>query len=379
MGLVKIYRNVKIKQWIILLAFWTFIAAMITSQLFFNSIKNGNEPSWINLFIAQLPIWYFWTLISPTILYVVNKYPFDLDKWIKSILVYTVSGIVILLVISNLTLVYMFSVYGYIDLTDTTFEEYSPYFFSRLTNDLLIYGLVVMIIVVVRSYTIRKNNQLNMALMMLKNDQLKNQLTQSQLQALKLQLNPHFLFNTLNTISSLTLLGENNISINVTTKLGDFLRRTLDYEDHQLVTPEKELEFFDLYLEIESIRFKDRLELKREIDPHCMMCKVPNLILQPLIENAIKHGLSKSKYARLIELKISQENESLLMTLFSEGPALSDGFMANEGIGLNNVKHRLEKLYDGNYFFELKNEPLRNGVKSVLRLPINVIWNTDDN
>ncbi len=368
MNLFQTYKNVKAKHWGILWVFWTFMAAMVSSQLYFNSIKNGLEPSWINLFVVQIPISYLWLISSPAILHIVNRYPFDLKKWIRSVAIYIAYGVFILLFLSNLTLFYMFSIYGYIDLTNTTFVQYSPYFFSRLTNDFLIYIFMIVVIVMIRLYTIRKSNELNFALMRLKNDQLKNQLTQSQLQALKLQLNPHFLFNTLNTISSLTLVGEKNSSINVTTKLGDFLRRTLDYEDHQLVSLAKELEFFDLYLDIESIRFKD-LKLEREIDQASLERMVPNLILQPLIENAIKYGIAKSKNARLIELKIQELDGMIKINLFNEGPPL-DNQSISVGTGLKNVENRLKKMYPKNYLFELENDPTRDGVTSTLHIPV---------
>ncbi len=369
MSLFSTYKNFKLNHWGILAIFWTFMAVMISSQLYSNSLKNGLDPSWIDLFMAQLPIWFLWMLASPSILFIVNKYPFDLENWKKPIFYYLIFGFFLLMILSNLTLFYMFSVYGYLDLNTATLEQYSPYLFSRFSNDLVIYLLVLMIIVIVRSYTLRKNNQLKLVLEKLKNDQLKNQLTEAQLQALKLQLNPHFLFNTLNTISSLTLIGESSSSISVTTKLGDFLRRTLDYEEHQLVTLEKELEFFDLYIDIESIRFKDRLEIHKKIDKGCLNEKVPNLILQPLIENAVKYGITKKSNASLIELDIKISEGMLRIELFNEGP-LMEHTEIKEGIGLSNIKKRLQKLYNQNYLLEVLNIPERNGVISILHFPI---------
>lgn len=369
-SLLTTYQQLTLKQWLILLGFWLFLAIIISNQVYFTSIKNGLDPNWSIIFNDQLPIWFLWMLTSPAIIYIVNKFPFEMTDWIKSLAVYLLSGIVLLFFLSNVTLVYMFTIHGYINLSNTSFEEYLPYFISRFTNDFLIYALVLMIIVIARNYSVRKNNQLNIALMKLKNNQLKSQLTQAQLQALKLQLNPHFLFNTLNTITSLTLIGENVVSINMTSKLGDFLRRTLDFEEHQLVSLAKELEFFDLYLEIESVRFKDRLTLKRDVDPTCLKFKVPNLILQPLIENAVKYGIAKSKDAGLIELKISQTDEFIKVELFNEGPFMPEEDKLIKGIGLTNIETRLEKLYEKNHFFEVKNDTLRKGVLSILKLPV---------
>ncbi len=369
-GPLKTYQSISKKQWVILVSFWLIITLIITNQLYFTSIKNGLDPSWLTLFADQLPIWLTWAAMSPFLLYLINAYPFDIKRWVPSLAIHLLFSLLFLLIVSNLTLIYLLTLHQYLDLKTATFGQYLPYFFSRFINDSLIYSLVLMVMIVSRSYSIRKNNELNMALMKLKNHQLQNQLTQAQLQALKLQLSPHFLFNTLNTITSLTLIGERQVSIDVTTKLGDFLRRTLDFEAHQLVTLSKELEFFDLYLEIESVRFKDRLRLVRQIDQDCLSIKVPNLILQPLIENAVKYGISKSRDASLIELKIKRNKDFVEVELFNEGPYLNTDH-SRKGIGLSNIKNRLKKLYHENYSIALKNDELREGVKSILKVPIN--------
>ena len=369
MSLLKTYSSVSLKQWAFLCCFWTFFAVIISGQLYSNSLKNGFDPSWINLFMVQLPIWYLWMFASPLMLYMVNKYPLIQEKWISRAFRYFLFGIALVLVLSNLTLIYMFSVYGYLNLSTVTFSEYAPYLFSRFTNDFLIFVLVQLTLVVVHSYSKHKNNQLNLALERLKNNQLKSQLTQAQLQALKLQLNPHFLFNTLNTISSLTLIGEKTTSVNVTSKLGDFLRRTLDFEEYQLVSVEKELEFFDLYMDIEKSRFKDRIELIKIIDADCLSLRIPNLILQPVIENAIKYGIAKSSEASLIKLEIFANNSRIYISLFNEGPFLKDENI-EEGTGISNVRSRLSKLYGEDFLFNIQNHSTLEGVITKIEMPL---------
>lgn len=367
MKLIATYSAIKKTQWIALFICWTFVAVFISTQLHFNGIKNGIDSRWFQVFTGQLPIWYFWALSTPVLLYIVNRYPLKVNQFWKQLLIYTGFGLVFLLVTTNLTLVYMFLTYGYIDLSQTNLTEYSPYFFSRLANDALIYVFTQAIILTVHSYRLRKQNELEMALMQLKNDQLNAQLTQAQLQALKLQLSPHFLFNTLHTISSLTLIGDHKTSANVTTRLGDFLRITLDYEEQQLVSLQKELEFFNLYLDIESVRFKDRLTIQKEIDQELLGLKVPNLILQPMVENAMKHGIAKSKDARLIRLEISQNDDFLHISLYNDGPLLRE---SHKGIGLQNIKNRLHKLYGDRFSFSLENAASGKGVNSLLSIPL---------
>lgn len=351
-----------------LFIFWTAIAAFISTQLHFNGIKNGVDSQWFVVFRDQLPIWSFWALSTPFLIYLVNRYPLKLEGFWRPLLAYLLFGLVFLFITTNLTLVYMFVAHGYIDLSTTSYSEYSPYFFARIANDTLIYVFTLAVVVTIHSYGLRKQQELDLVLMQLKNDRLSNQLTQSQLQALKLQLNPHFLFNTLHTISSLTLIGEGKISANITTRLGDFLRRTLDYEEQQLVTLSKELEFFDLYLEIESTRFKDRLRIEKTIDQDLLNIKVPNLILQPLVENAVKHGIAKSKDSGLISLEIGQSENRILIKLYNDGPSLKEPILAN--VGLSNIQKRLEKLYNGDFELSLDNDENGKGVNSTLSIPI---------
>ncbi len=369
MKLIETYRRIRAKQWLALLLFWTFVAAFISTQLHFNGIKNGVNSNWFKVFRDQLPIWYFWAISTPFLLYLINRYPLKLEGFLKALLAYLLFGLGFLFVATNLTLVYMFATHGYIDLSTTNYAEYSPYFFSRVANDALIYVFTLAVIITIHSYGLRKQQELDMALMQLKNDRLNSQLTQAQLQALKLQLNPHFLFNTLHTISSLTLIGEGKASANVTTRLGDFLRRTLDYEEQQLVPLAKELEFFDLYLDIESVRFKDRLTIERQIEDNLLAIKVPNLILQPLVENAIKHGIARSKGPGLISLKITRLKDRLQVSIYNDGPLLSR--QISEGIGLSNIQQRLEKLYGRNFNFSLENHASGKGVNSNISIPVN--------
>lgn len=369
MRLIGTYRQIERKQWLALFFFWTFVAAFISTQLHFNGLKNGVDSDWLIVFRDQIPIWYFWALFTPFLLYLVNRYPLRMENLWRPVLAYAIFGLVFLFVATNLTLIYMFITHGYLDLSTTNYAEYSPYFFSRLANDTLIYVFTLAVIITIHSYGLRKRQELDMALMQLRNDRLNNQLTKAQLQALKLQLNPHFLFNTLHTISSLTLIGDRKTSANITTRLGDFLRRTLDYEEQQLVTLAKELEFFDLYLDIESIRFKDRLTIEKQIDHDLLAAKVPNLILQPLVENAVKHGIARNKGPGLIRLEIKKAAGFLRVKIYNDGPLLNGHI--TEGIGLSNIQQRLEKLYGSDFDFSLDNDVSGNGVNSNLSIPIN--------
>jgi len=176
--------------------------------------------------------------------------------------------------------------------------------------------------------------------------ELAGRLAQAQLQALRMQLNPHFLFNTLNAVSSL-MLRDVTAANKMLSRLGELLRLTLEKNDQQEVPLQQEMDFLRRYLEIEQIRFGDRLQLKVEIDSSTLEAAVPNLILQPLVENAIRHAIEPQETAGKIELRSSRDNGRLLLQVSDNGPGLThetakaaDAPEAREPIGLNNTRER---------------------------------------
>src|SRR6185436_7564987 len=173
--------------------------------------------------------------------------------------------------------------------------------------------------------------------------QLQGQLAHAQLQALRMQLNPHFLFNALNSISMLVRGGRSGEAVRMLAGLGDLLRGVLEEERPNEVPLREELDFLTRYLAIEQIR-ADRLQVRMEVAPELMEARVPTLILQPLVENAIRHGISRSSAAGLVEIGARRENGSLLLSVRDDGPGLSAGD-GREGVGLTNTRARLARMY----------------------------------
>ncbi len=190
----------------------------------------------------------------------------------------------------------------------------------------------------------------------LQQSSLKTQLAQAQLRALKMQLHPHFLFNTLHSISSLVLEDPPKAN-SMIARLGDFLRLTLENSDQQLVTLKEETEFLRTYLEIEQVRFGDRLQVAFEIEPVTLSAQVPHLILQPIVENAIQHAVAPRIARSQIQVYANQRNGLLCLEIRDNGPGIvsSDDLVANNGLGLNNVRARLNQIYGQNFRFELTN------------------------
>ncbi len=198
---------------------------------------------------------------------------------------------------------------------------------------------------------------------------------QAQLKMLRYQLNPHFLFNTLNAISTLILDGANETANKAVSRLSDFLRFTLDNDPMSRVTLGSELAALDLYLEIEKVRFGDRLIIEREIESPAENALVPSLILQPLIENAIKYAISPSEEGGTLGISARVQRGMLVIQLSDTGPGLGNGKSDHKssGVGLKNTRERLLHLYGDNQAFTLA-----PNVPSGLVITINMPFEEDD-
>jgi sensor histidine kinase YesM len=202
---------------------------------------------------------------------------------------------------------------------------------------------------------------------------LDTQFARARLQALKMQLHPHFLYNSLNSLSELMredpAAGEEMIH-----NLEKFLQLTVNHNDEQEVLFEKELEFLQCYLAIENVRFQDRLSVKMEIEPLALKVPVPNLLLQPIVENAIRHGIAPRSKPGEIEIRARRNNGVLQLSVRDNGPGLKKSRKKSKvlrsGLGLTNTKERLNQLYGDSYRFELMNAP-EGGLIVSLEIPVN--------
>jgi two-component system LytT family sensor kinase len=196
---------------------------------------------------------------------------------------------------------------------------------------------------------------------------------QAQLKMLRYQLNPHFLFNTLNAISTLILDGANETANMAVSRLSDFLRYTLDNDPMSQVTLGSEMAALDLYLEIEKVRFGDRLVVEKKIEANAREALVPSLILQPLIENAIKYAISPCEDGGTLRISARVQHKTLVLQLSDTGPGFGNGNgnQKSGGVGLKNTRERLQQLYGDNQAFALApNEP--NGVTITINIPYEV-------
>lgn len=180
----------------------------------------------------------------------------------------------------------------------------------------------------------------------LRASELRTQLAQAQLGALKMQLQPHFLFNTLNAIVVLVRQGKRAEAEQGLTRLSDLLRAVLEDRDAQEVPLRRELEYVRLYLSIEQMRFSDRLAIRIEPDPEVLDAAVPQLVLQPIVENAVRHGISRRAGQGTIEIRAFTQDDALHIVTRDDGPGFAQGTSApGHGVGLANVRARLQRLY----------------------------------
>jgi signal transduction histidine kinase len=202
-----------------------------------------------------------------------------------------------------------------------------------------------------------------------KTAELQAQLAKAQLQALQMQMAPHFLFNTLNSIYVL-VKEDSNSACRMIEHLSALLRITLQKAERQLVPLKEELDYIRLYLAIEQIRFQDRLKVLYEIAPEAMNVPTPNFILQPLVENAIRHGISQSPGEGFLRISAKMENNRLKLSVCDNGPGLSRNGSASSGggIGLTNIRERLNQIFGVECTLELINLP-EGGLCVAIEIP----------
>jgi two-component system LytT family sensor kinase len=343
---------------------WTVLALFFTGQLYYTYLLSEKPLTWRYAASQQFIYPYLWALATLVVLWLANRFPLEGRAWWRSALLHLLSATLFVVLISGTFQV----VYHFLFLNGPE----KPYHLSATLQWIVfnssenygIYGLVLLLNQVFRYYRRYREGELRAS-------QLETQLTQAQLQALKMQLHPHFLFNTLHSISAL-LHRDPDTADRMIARLGDFLRLTLDNSGAQEVSLQKELEFLKCYLDIERVRFQDRLTTSLDVEPRALDSNVPNLILQPIVENALRHGLSHRSAGHL-EISAKRYNGSLRIQVKDNGPGLSaitrpKTANTREGLGLSNTRARLEQLYGGAHRFEIENAP-GGGLVVTLEIP----------
>lgn len=350
-------------KWLVIFGIFTLCGFFLTSQVAFQNQLSKNPVSFWRILSWQLFSGYVWFLVTPLILWLGRRFPFEKGGWKTSIPAHLAFS----LIISFLQLAvdaYVLPKLGYLRSfqLESFWETYKIFLLVNLHFSVAIYWAVLSIYQAVSYY--RKYRERELA-----TSQLEARLAQSRLQVLKGQLQPHFLFNTLNAISEL-IYKDREAAEQMIGDLSDLLRLSFEKLEVQEISLKQELEFLRKYLEIEQMRFHDRLRVEIQIAPDTLDASVPNMILQPLVENAIKHGIAPRSSGGKIEIEAHRSNGSLELTVADNGIGVpfNDVEHLTEGVGLSNTRRRLRHLYGKRHKFQLQNaEP--GGLRINLTIP----------
>ncbi|HSP07289.1 MAG TPA: histidine kinase [Acidobacteriota bacterium] len=355
----------KRKGWLqlaIVMSIAVLIGFTFAVQNYITMNNRGYSITWRDSWAEQVPFWIVWALLSPIVFRITARFPLDRERWWKTILMHIPAGVVF----SIVHLAIYFIILAFLRERDVmTIKSLANFldFLPRLNFGLRLWSYLMLVAL---GYAMDFYNRYQEGAM--RASRLEARLAQAQLEALKMQLHPHFLFNTLNTISAL-LRKDVEMADKMIARLGDFLRMTLRNSGQQEVAVSEELEFLKCYLEIERIRFQDRLTVEMDIDPQAAMAQVPNLILQPIVETAIRHGISATEASGRLTIRALCHNGLLTLQVVDNGPGLSgNGDEYREGLGLQNTRSRLEQLYGDRQSFRIFNAA-EGGVTVEIDLP----------
>jgi two-component system, LytTR family, sensor kinase len=318
-------------------------------QLYTGSLTAGYTITFGRSLSATLPSWYVHALLVPPTWWVAARFPLEPDRWVRSLgalvplgVLYSAVSIVIAAALSDLVFAR-----GVVTVP----------FSQHVTRLLTIYFMVTTVYfwATIGAYYLieyrRRMQEHRRAadVLALRASRLEASLAHASLAALRLQLNPHFLFNTLNTISVLSLKGDRESVARMISRLSELLRMSLD-NSRQIVTVAEEVSMLGCYLDIEQMRFGGRLTARQVISPETLEAAVPSMLLQPLVENAVRHGISRKSGPGTIEVRITTEGDRLLVQVYDTGPGFSPRpTPGGSGVGLANTRARLEQLYGADH------------------------------
>jgi len=327
-------------KWLLGLAFWTLLGLSFASQVYIYASKGGLYLTWKEAVTNSLGDWYIFALLSIAVGRLARRFHFEGGKWGPSLAVHALGSVAFSL--SFMVLRAGLAVWQ----TRAAFPAAFKLLLVKTWHyDLIIYWVIVVVSHAFEYYRKYRERELRAL-------DLERRLAEAKLQALQMQLNPHFLFNTLHSISSL-MHKDIEAADRMIVRLSDLLRAALESSDTQEVELQHELEFLKRYLEIEQTRLGDRLTVKMDIAPEALRARVPNLILQPLVENAIRHGIEPRARPGRIELRVQRLDGTLALEVRDNGTGLQDGQPIEEGIGLSNTRARLQGLYGEAHRFDL--------------------------
>lgn len=325
--------------WLMLFGYFTAHGLLFFTHRYLDELTHGGRSNFRKHLIEEMAGAYAAALLFPLLLKFARRYRPDRHNWPRRLPLHLMALVCFSITHTTLNGLLRFLLFPVAGLGSYNFGVLSLRYGTEFANVALFYCLFVTIIYLFDHYRRARDRDL-------RTTQLEARLAQAQLEALRLQLQPHFLFNALNTISSV-IYEDVELADRMIANLSDLLRLTLRSPPSQEVTLEEELELLDRYLEIMRARFEERLVVNVFVEPGTKDAMVPQLILQPLVENSIKHAADPSSGAVTIDLRARRENGSLLLEISDQGPGMDSNQrpVLHKGVGLSNTAERLSQLY----------------------------------
>jgi two-component system LytT family sensor kinase len=345
------------------LLFWLFINSLATDWGYRQQIAYGREADFFDIWIEHIPWWGNWALVAPIVIALIRTITVEGQSRVKFIILNLLVMVVVMFFYWSLTVIEITLINnnGSLSLNALT-GSFTDIFNSPLHLDLLVYLAIASLGLTVSFYNKARDQAIH-------NQELVNQLLDIELQSLKSQLSPHFLFNTLNTISGLIRLDEKNKAVKALSDLSQMFRTLLENQKTQLTSLRNEMKFINSYLAIQKMRFENKLRVQMEISQESLDIDVPFMLLQTLVENAVQHGSQMESDQNLIKLWVTTDGKRLFIRLVNQAAQQENhhGF----GIGFKNCQQRLSRLYQANYTLVCKRTD-DGHYETVLNIPVSL-------
>jgi two-component system LytT family sensor kinase len=319
---------------------WTVFGLYSGLQTHYRSALWGRPIGWGSSLFMEVAYTTLWAILTPAVLWVARRFPLPSPNWIRNSAVHLIAMFAAAVVTKLAWDLIAEPPYAF-------FQEKGGITFNSVMKSVssaLDIGTMLYCVVVLGSYAYAFHRRFQEE--RLQASELHRQFTNAQLQALKMQLHPHFLFNALHAISGL-VHDDPNSADRMIARLSEFLRMSLETSEAQQVPLSEELRFLNLYLDIERVRFDDRLSVEFDVPHEASAALVPNLVLQPLVENAIRHGISHRISDGQIRILARRHEGTLVLSVADNGPGSESAPLppGREGVGLTNTRSRLHRLY----------------------------------
>ena len=351
-------------RWIWIAAVWCAVALFNASQTLFSMHAVSAGKAWLRPFLIVFISWLPWTLATPFVIDLARRWPIVRGKIAKALSLHLATFAAI-----------SATAEGWSALLRVIFNPWkrsAPPTFVNTWSDLLVEQLMMFVIAyaLILTVTYVVDSRDKMARQMTETARLDEELSRAQLAVLRGQMDPHFMFNTLNSIASLVHDQRGDAAVGMIVGLSEFLRRALEDAHRAQVTLREEVEYLQRYIDIQKIRFGDRLRVSIDIPDELLAMQVPNLLLQPLVENAIKHGVSKRRAGGEVRVTGMRRDGALRLSVYNDGPAAQEDLaVAPQGVGLANLRTRLQILHGDKSELVLK-AAQPGGVEVIVTLPV---------